>query len=403
MCTRSRGGLPGTEVGHYIAPMQDGAWPQAQHRLIAGAMSGTSADGVDAAVVEITGHGIDMKPRLLAHRHLPYDDGLRRQIFAARACDGALRLADLARSGREISLAYAVAVREALAAAGVGADLTAVAAHGQTLYHAPPDTLQVLDPALLAAEVGCPVVSDFRRADCAAGGQGAPLVPFADYVLFRDPHVDRAVVNIGGIANVTCLFRGAGIDKVIAFDTGPGNCISDHLIRRHDPGGPGFDGAGQLASQGRICGLVFDAVRSHPYFEKLGAKSTDGPQMIAIFEQAVREYQPELSLPDQLATAAALVAVQIVRAVALFGGQFHGELIVSGGGIRNRAIMDQLSSRLPNTSIRTTDEFGLPSEAKEAVAFALLAAATLDGLPSNVPSATGARREVVLGSITPRP
>jgi anhydro-N-acetylmuramic acid kinase len=246
-------------------------------------------------------------------------------------------------------------------------------------------------------------VSDFRRADCAAGGQGAPLVPFADYVLFRDPHVDRTVVNIGGIANVTCLFRGAGIEKVVAFDTGPGNCISDHLMRRHDPAGPGVDIDGHLASRGHISRLVFDAVRLHPYFEKLGSKSTDGPQMIAIFEQAVARWDPDASLEDQLATAAALVALQITRATALFGGQFLGELIVSGGGIRNHAIMDQLRGWEPNTRIRTTDEFGVPSETKEALAFALLAAATLDGLPSNVPSATSARRPAVLGSITPRP
>lgn len=367
-------------------------------------MSGTSADGVDVAVVEITGRGVGMKPRLLAHRHIAYGADLRGQIFAARAGDGAVKLADLARIGRAVSLAYASAVKEAAAAAGVdAAALAAVAAHGQTLYHAPPDTMQVLDPALLAAEAGCAVVSDFRRADCAAGGQGAPLVPFADYVLFRDPHVDRAVVNIGGIANITCLLRGAGLDRVIAFDTGPGNCTSDHLMRRHDPAGPGVDVDAHRASQGRVCRAVIDDVAKHEYFATLRSKSTDGPQMIAIFEDAVRKHDPALPLADQLATAAAIVALQISRALSLFGEKFDGEVIVSGGGTRNRAIMDQLRERIGNIPVRTTDEFGIPSEAKEAVAFALLAAATLDGLPSNVPSATGARRPVVLGSITPRP
>ena len=376
----------------------------ADQRLIAGAMSGTSADGVDVAVVAIAGRGHVMSARLLCHRHRPYDASLRQLIFALRSGQP-VTLADVARCTREISEAYAAAVGDAISAAGVGAsDMAAVAAHGQTLYHAPPQTIQLLDPALLAARVGCPVVSDFRRADCAAGGQGAPLVPFADYVLFRDPHVDRLVVNIGGIANVTCLFRGAGIDTVLAFDTGPGNCVSDYLMRRHDPDGPGVDVGGHLASQGRFVREVFEGVSRHPYFEKLGSKSTDGPQMIAIFEAAVREHAPDLPLADQLATAAAIAARHVARALSLFGGQFDGEIIVSGGGIRNRAIMDRLRGFVGGgVPVRTTDEVGVPSEAKEAIAFALLAAATLDGLPSNVPSATGARGAVVLGSITPRP
>jgi anhydro-N-acetylmuramic acid kinase len=374
-------------------------------RLIVGAMSGTSADGVDVAMVRVTGRGADMRAALVAHRHTAYTDELRRLIFSMRGGDAAVRLADVARCTREVSLAYAEAVNGVLGAAGVAAeDVAAVAAHGQTVFHAPPDTVQLFDPSLLAARTNCPVVSDFRRADCAAGGQGAPLVPFADFVLFRSTDVDRIVVNIGGIANVTCLFRASPtLDRVIAFDTGPGNCISDHLMRRHDPAGPGCDVGGARALQGRISRLVFDAVRLHPWFEKLGPKSTDGPEMVGIFEAAVREYDPDLSLEDQLATAAAIVAMQINRASALFGGQFHGELIVSGGGVRNRAIMDQIAYWFRRDRIRTTDELGVLGEAKEAIAFALLAAATLDGLPANVPSATGAERPVVLGSITPRP
>ena len=367
-------------------------------------MSGTSADGVDVAIVAIADRGEAMSARLLCHRHRPYDPSLRQLIFALRGGQP-VTLADVARCAREISEAYAAAVADTLSAAGVDAsDIAAVAAHGQTLYHAPPETIQLLDPALLAARVGCPVVSDFRRADCAAAGQGAPLVPFADYVLFRDSDVDRLVVNIGGIANVTCLFRGAGIDRVLAFDTGPGNCVSDHLMRRHDPDGPGFDVSGHLASRGSVVREVFEGVSRHPYFERLGSKSTDGPQMIEIFEAAVRDHAPTLPLADRLATAAAIAARHVARALFLFGGQFGGEIIVSGGGIRNQAIMDRLRYFVGGAvPIRTTDEFGVPSEAKEALAFALLAAATLDDLPSNVPSATGARRAVVLGSITPRP
>ncbi|HTW94806.1 MAG TPA: anhydro-N-acetylmuramic acid kinase, partial [Tepidisphaeraceae bacterium] len=172
-------------------------------RLIVGVMSGTSADGVDAALVRIPPDA--SPPRLLGHHHRPYDPILRRAIHNLRS-NAFTSLSDLAWLAREISIAYAAAVNELLLACNTSADsIAAVAAHGQTLYHAPPDTIQWLDPALLAAETGCCVISDFRRADCAAGGQGAPLVPFADYCLFRHPEKNRVLVNIGGIANITYL------------------------------------------------------------------------------------------------------------------------------------------------------------------------------------------------------
>jgi anhydro-N-acetylmuramic acid kinase len=206
--------------------------PQQHPRLLAGAMSGTSADGVDVAIVAIDGQGLDMSARLIHHNHIAYDNPLRDRIFSARQA-GSIRLDELAKLGREISLCHAEAVNQALAASDLKAtDLAAVAAHGQTLFHAPPDTIQWFDPALVAAEVGCPVVSDFRRADCAVGGQGAPLVPFADYILFRHPTKNRVLLNIGGIANITWLKAGGSLDDVIAFDTGPGNCISDWLCRK---------------------------------------------------------------------------------------------------------------------------------------------------------------------------
>jgi anhydro-N-acetylmuramic acid kinase len=374
-------------------------------RLIAGAMSGTSADGVDVALVRIGGRGTDMTAKLLAHHHRPYDSTLRGQIFAVRSGEP-LRLEQLARCTREVSLAYAAAVKDVVTSAGLGStDVAAIAAHGQTMFHAPPDTMQVLDPALVASETGCAVVSDFRRADCAAGGQGAPLVPYADFVLFHSKVADRIVVNIGGIANVTCLFRDAPtLDRVIAFDTGPGNCISDHLVRRHDPAGPGYDPGGERALRGRVSRKVIDAFSAHPFFTRPGPKSTDGPEMIGFFEDVVREHDPDLSPVDQFATAAACTAFQISRATSLFDGRFQGEVIVSGGGVHNRAIVGQLRAFVgPAVVIRRTEDLGVPGAAKEAIAFALLGAATLDGLPSNVPSATGARRSVLLGCITPKP
>jgi anhydro-N-acetylmuramic acid kinase len=376
--------------------------PTAATRLIAGAMSGTSADGVDVAITRIDGTGLDMRPQLIRHHCRPYDADLRQAIFALRA-SGQTTLTDLAKLGRDISLAYAAAVNQALAAANLKpTEIAAVAAHGQTLYHAPPNTIQWLDPALIAAETGCAVVSDFRRADCAAGGQGAPLVPFADYICFRDPNIHRAVVNIGGIANVTCLPAGVPLDRVIAFDTGPGNCISDFLMRQHDPTGPGIDVDGWRTAKGKVNPSLFEAARSQPYFEKFGPKSTDGPAMIAGFQDALAAVTG-VSVEDQLATACQLTVFQIMRIVTTFGGTFDVELIVSGGGIRNRTMMQMLHEWAGDIPILTTDSLGVPSDAKEALAFALLAAATLDNVPSNVPSCTGAACRVVLGSITPRP
>ncbi|HEY8667604.1 MAG TPA: anhydro-N-acetylmuramic acid kinase [Tepidisphaeraceae bacterium] len=380
-------------------------------RLIAGAMSGTSADGVDVAITEISGSGLEMRARLVHHHQRAYAPELRGKIFAVRNA-GAAALADLAELGREISLVYAAAVKETLAAARLQCNaLAAIAAHGQTLYHAPLLTIQWLDPALLAAETNSVVVSDFRRADCAAGGQGAPLVPFADYLLFRDAQKDRVLLNIGGIANLTYIPAGASLDDLIAFDTGPGNCISDHLCRTHDASGPGFDAGGVLAEKGKPhFATAFSMARSKYAFAK-PPKSTDGPAMIAEFQRISTELgSAALPLADLLATACLATAYSVEMSLSLFVPLWREkelEMIVSGGGTENRFLMRELEKAIVGTNPRVRllaiEALGVPSAAKEAVAFALLGAATLDGFPANVPSATGARRRVVLGSVTPKP
>jgi len=369
-------------------------------RLIAGAMSGTSADGVDIAICAIAGRGLGMSQRLLVHHAEPYPADLRRAIFQIRAT-GQATLSELAELGRAISLSYAQAIHIALTKANLRTtDLTAIAAHGQTLFHAPPLTIQWLDAALLACETHCTVISDFRRADCAAGGQGAPLVPFADYVLFRDAKRSRALVNLGGIANATILPANAGIESLIAFDTGPANCISDHLMRRHDPNGAGVDIDGAIAATASPNLAVVDRVLGSAYFLKKPPKSTDGPEMIAAFNDAGGG---DLSLSTALATACQITASALAEALRKFSPRLPDEVIVSGGGANNLTIMRMLQRELPRVPIREIDELGVPGAAKEAIAFALLGAATLDGEPANVPSCTGANRAVVLGTITPRP
>jgi anhydro-N-acetylmuramic acid kinase len=306
--------------------------------------------------------------------------------------------------GRQISLVYAQAVNQALSQAGISAkDLAAVAAHGQTQFHDPPTTIQWFDPALVAAEVGCAVVSDFRRADCAAGGQGAPLVPFADFLLFADPLKHRVLLNLGGIANVTYLPAGGSIDSLVAFDTGPSNCISDWLMRQMNPEGDGVDVDGVLAAITKPDETLALKILSDPFFKKPPPKSTDGPKMIDLFFTAIQDLGPRGKLPKNLATACLITATSIVRALREFLPHFPDEVIVSGGGTKNRTIMNFLRTQLAGVPLRTADELGVPGDAKEAIAFALLGAATLDGEPGNVPAATGAKCRVVLGSITPQP
>jgi len=372
-------------------------------RILAGAMSGTSADGIDVALVQITGRGLEMSPVLLRHHYRAYPPALRVAICRLRGGDPA-PLAVLADVGREISLGYAAAVNEALLAGNLHADdVAAIAAHGQTLYHQPPNTLQWLDPALLAAETGIAVVSDFRRADCAAGGQGAPLVPLADYLLFRHARKNRVLLNIGGIANLTFLPAGREIDQLVAFDTGPGNCLSDHLMRVHEPNGSGWDEGGRLAAKGKPIGAIVQQVMAADYFAKQPPKSTDGPGMIQLFTDALAQTAWEYSIEDLLASACQITAQSIAGAMRQFLHPFPDELIISGGGSQNATLMRMLKQSLGEMSILRSDDLGVASAAKEAVAFALLGAATLDGLPGNVPAATGACRRVVLGSITPKP
>ena len=372
-------------------------------RLIIGAMSGTSADGVDVALVRVSGRGTDMTAAMLAHHHRPYDPILRRAILDLRA-SGSGTLPNIAWITREVSDFHAAAVNELLLSTNTKPEqIAAIAAHGQTIYHNPPDTMQWLDPSLIALETGCPVVSDFRRADCAAGGQGAPLVPFADYCLFRHPEKNRVLINIGGIANLTFLPAGAKLENLIAFDTGPGNCISDYLCRTYIPDSPGWDENGNIAASGVPVYPLVNLVLNQPYFSQPPPKSTDGPAMLKLFTDSLtqlgRRYPPDYLLR----TACLITADTILQSLRQFLSPFPDELLISGGGARNATLMALLRQPLGDIPVFTTDDLGIPSQAKEAIAFALLGAATLDNMPSNVPSATGAHRPVVLGSVTPRP
>jgi anhydro-N-acetylmuramic acid kinase len=385
----------------------------AKTMTVAGIMSGTSADGIDVAVVEIAPGKQRPKITLLAHEGFAFPATLRRAVLAAMNA-ASTSTAELARLNWRLGLAYAEAVNATLERHTVKLDL--IGCHGQTLYHQPRTasyagrrfacTWQLGEPAVLAAAVGVPVISNFRPADMLAGGQGAPLVPLLDYVMFADAKRGRVLQNIGGIANLTAIPAGAAADAVIAFDTGPGNMIVDALAQELFQ--QKFDRNGSLAARGAVLTTVLAKALRNPYFKltppRTAGREQFGREYAAKFLAACqqRSKKPE----DALATATALTAETIAQSYKTFvrrgmKGQAV-DYIVSGGGARNATLMAMLAQRLEplGCELATSEDFGLPAEAKEAAAFALLAWQTWHHLPGNVPRATGAARPAILGQVT---
>jgi anhydro-N-acetylmuramic acid kinase len=365
-------------------------------RLILGLMSGTSHDGVDAALVRVRGSG----PELLHHLHLPFSPSLRAMISAAPGGG----VPELCRLNFELGDVFARAALKCAEESGVPlSSIDAIASHGQTICHIPPEggkrgsTLQIGESAVIAEKTGVPVVSDFRVADMAAGGHGAPLVPYADYLLFRGRKT-RAVQNIGGIANVTVVTPEPG--GLLAFDTGPGNCMMDAAARAVF--GKPFDRGGKIARKGKPDDALLDDLMGLPYFSKKPPKSTGTDVFpLGLINRMLKgkRIMPE----DLLATLAHFTARSIRDAYERFVYPRHrvSEVIVSGGGTRNVYLMELLRDGLGPLPVKAVEEYGIPAGAKEAMSFAALANETLSGNPSNVPSATGALRGVVLGKITP--
>ena len=359
--------------------------------LYVGLMSGTSLDGVDAALVEFSAGA----PRCIATHFLPYPDDIRSEALALhdpatnelhRAATLANRLADL----------YAEATNELIAKTDTAtAAIRAIGCHGQTVRHAPADgyTLQLNNPARLAEKTGIAVVADFRSRDIAAGGQGAPLVPAFHDVLFRMAGRHRAIVNIGGIANITDLAPGK---PASGFDCGPGNMLLDIWAVRHLH--TAYDENGQWAKQGRVLPDLLAHLRKHPFFAAAPPKSCGREE----FGSTWLDSQLDGSEPpvDVQATLVALTATTVAEAVTGWCGR-PAELFVCGGGARNDAIMKALAALLPDARVDATDALGLPADWVEAVAFAWLAHRTLHGLPGNLPEATGASGPRVLGAIYP--
>jgi anhydro-N-acetylmuramic acid kinase len=374
-------------------------------------MSGTSADGIDVALVRLLGRGFRTRLELLRHEHYPFPAPVRRTILEVMNATAAV--SDLARLNFLLGELYAAAIRRTRQRARVATDL--IGCHGQTIYHQGEAKLylgrrlaatwQTGEGAVIAARCGVPVVSDFRPADMARGGQGAPLVPFADYLLYRHSRHGRLVQNLGGIANLTAIPAGATPECVVAFDTGPGNMVIDAVTERLF--GQHYDRDGRIARRGVPLENVVSELLRLPFFRRKPPRTAGreefGRQFVGDFLRRCGRARHE----DIVATATLLTARSIGSAVRLLlagrsaSGAFR-EMIASGGGTRNRALMAMITTELApfGTQLRTSDDFGLPSEAKEAVAFAVLAYQTWQRQPGNLPSATGAQGPAILGKIS---
>lgn len=378
--------------------------------LYAGVMSGTSLDGVDVAFADID--VLDANPtrpgftvRLAAVGYAPYPQALRFDVRRIREGQP-VSIADVCRLHYDLGAVYAEAVAEVARQNGIAlADVSAVGLHGQTVWHSPPSsgaaipaTLQLGQPAILAERLGVRVVSDFRARDVAAGGEGAPLVPFADYALLASPSETRAVLNLGGIANLTFLPAGGGLTDVLAFDTGPGNLVIDGVMAALT--GTLCDRDGALAAQGTTDAGLLRELLAHPYFRRPPPKSTGAELFSQGYVEEFIRRGTALPPADLAATATRLTVETVVGAIHDFLPQPPVCLIVGGGGTHNKTLMEGLARALPGVRFETHEAFGIPGDAKEALAFALLAAATVNGIPSSVPSATGARGPCLLGAIT---
>lgn len=376
--------------------------------IVLGMMSGTSGDGIDTAIVEIFGVPPVIEWRLLHHDHVPFPEEVRDEIFACFRPESS-SVDRLCKLNFALSEAYADAALRSIRNAGmVPAQVDLIGNHGQTLWHIPADqphasTLQLGDPSVIAERTGIPVVSNFRTADMAAGGNGAPLVSFADSMLFSSPDKIRAAQNIGGIGNVTWLPKhGDDAHQIIAFDTGPGNMLIDYAAGVISHGKMTYDKDAELARKGKVNEDFLAEILRDPYFAQKPPKTTGREYFGVQYGKKLKDRADELGIPDHdfIATLTALTAQSIANAYHDHLPVYPDEVIVSGGGTLNPLLMEMLRERLAPANVFAIDEIGMKSEAKEAAAFALMAHETWYKRTGNIPSATGARHPVIMGSVT---
>lgn len=378
---------------------------------VVGLMSGTSGDGVDAAVVDIVSRASRLRVSMLSFYPLPYPRTLQQRVLTASMSG---TVAELCHLNALLGEWFANAALGAIRAAGLRTtDIALIGSHGQTVHHLPQgvkdtgvsairSTLQIGEPAVIAERTGITTIANFRPRDIAAGGQGAPLTPAVHAVLFRHPTRTRLIVNLGGISNVTYLPPGAGFDGLMAFDTGPANMVLDGLIARMSQGRATMDRDGRLAARGRVDTRILAKLLAHPYLSQAPPKSTGrevfGARMVDELS-AIRQAR-SLSMEDLLATCSRWTAEAVGTARRWLPGRID-EVIVGGGGVRNRTIMRYLVEVFAPVPVTSMESFGWDSKALEAIAFAVLAYHTATEQAGNVPGVTGATHPVLLGCIVP--
>ena len=373
-----------------------------------GLMSGTSMDGVDCAIVDVRPGRFTLRITLLAHRTRPYPPALREQLLSLLRTGTVETVCRLHAAVGEV---FARVANRTIRQAGLSAkDVAVIGSHGQTVWHSPTrvpvagigsvrSSLQIGDPSVIAERTGITTVADFRARDLAAGGEGAPLTPYVHYHAFQSRKISRLIVNLGGIANVTYLPRGGGLQDVVAFDVGPCNLLLDGLLAQATHGQQSIDRNGVLASRGCPQDVLVTELLRHPFFARRPPKSTGREEFGEGYIRHVRRVaaRHRLSLEDTLASSCTAIS----RTIRQSGSWPVDEVIVGGGGVRNRGLLRAVKREFEPGHVMSMERSGVKSQALEAMAFAVLAYETIRGVPANMPWVTGAASPVVLGTVTP--
>ena len=370
-------------------------------------MSGTSADGIDVAIVDITPH----RRKIVAYAMFPYPAAIHKAVLSL--CDPQhSHVDDICHYNFLLGRLFAEALIKTCQKNRIPLkSIDTIGSHGQTIFHIPSgrkyrgepirSTLQIGEPSVIAEMTGITTVADFRPRDIACGGQGAPLVPFADYILFQHKRYHRALQNIGGISNVTFLPAGGQTKDIIAFDCGPGNMVIDAIVAMITKGKQNYDRNGAIGLRGQVSDKLLEKFVRHPFFRRRPPKTTGREAFGQDYSQTF--YQAGVSMrlnpADIVATATSLTATTIADAYRQFLPAIPDQIILCGGGAKNRCLVKMLGEKMGGSKLMTTSDFGIDSDAKEAVSFAILAWAAIQGISNNVPSATGALRPAVLGKI----
>ena len=378
-------------------------------KLVVGLISGTSADGIDAALIRVTGNGTSTRLRQLAFDSYPYPADLRSRILS-NSLPGTGSVDVICDLNILVAHFFADAVKTIARKARVRiTDIDLVGSHGQTVHHLPQPRkmfgktirsgLQIGDPSTIAKLTGITTVGNFRTGDMAVGGQGAPLVPYFDYLMFRSKTRNRILLNLGGIANFTALPRHCAVVDVLAFDTGPANMVVDGLMM--ELYGKKFDKDGRKAREGTVSTSLLSDLMSHPYFSQKPPKSTGREMFGAMILPWILKHRRAMKKEDLIATATQWTAFSVYDQYRRYiaSEMIADEVLVSGGGAHNKVMMKSLQAYFRPVSVRTVESVGFSSDAKEAICFAVLANETISENPSNVPRVTGAAKPVILGTI----